>query len=437
MNNDLNINGLHESRYAEYLLRSGLVDGAHAKFYVIWVRKYFGAKDLGDDLEWAERMRRFLDRLEDQHVEDWQVKQAEHAIRLYYVNFLEADAKNQVEGPLVYVSAEGAFDPAAALEVFKRELRLRHYAYRTEQTYLEWTKRLLGYAMRVQGRGKGDSVVLGSRVVKDFISDLAINGKVAASTQNQAFCAVLAFCKQVLRLEIGDISEGVRAKRGKKLPVVFTPDEVLRVLGAATGTMKLILEVIYGGGLRVTEACRLRVKDLDFDQGLLFVRSGKGDKDRSTLLPDAVKGRLRMHLERVRQLHEKDLAAGYGAVYLPGALARKYPNAPREWAWQYVFPAAKLSVDPRSNVVRRHHVSDSAIQTAVKKAIEKADIAKHGSVHTLRHSFATHLLLNGVDLREIQEYLGHKSVETTMIYTHVVKTMRNPARSPLDVLRER
>lgn len=431
-------NNMGLERYGEYLLKSGLVDEAHAKFYVIWVRKYFADNHYHEDLEWTERMKRFLEKLEsDPQKSDWQIRQAEHAIRLYHVNFLEADSKNQALGPLLTVSENGAFDPALAINVFRNELRLRHYSYRTEQTYLDWVKRLLRYAMRVQGCTKDDKVVLVPQTVKDFVSDLAINGKVAASTQNQAFSAVLAFCKHILRLELGDVSEGVRAKRGKKLPVVFTPDEVNRLLEATSGTMRLILEVIYGGGLRVTEACRLRVKDVDFDQGLVFVRSGKGDKDRSTLLPGTVKTRLRNHLERVRKLHEEDLAAGHGGVYLPDALARKYPNAPREWGWQYVFPAAKLSVDPRANLIRRHHVSDSSIQAAVKKAIRKAGIDKPGSVHTLRHSFATHLLLNGVDLREIQEYLGHVSVETTMVYTHVVKTMRNPAISPLDILRKK
>jgi integron integrase len=193
-------------------------------------------------------------------------------------------------------------------------------------------------------------------------------------------------------------------------------------------------KTLYGGGLRVMECCRLRVKDLDFDNSLIFVRARKGDKDRSTLMAESVKTDLRAHLKRVQELHSKDLAAGAGEVWLPGALAIKYPKAPREWGWQYVFPSKQLSVDPRSGKVRRHHVSDMVLQMAVRKAVQAAQIVKPASIHTLRHSFATHLLLNGVDIRQIQEYLGHQNVENTMIYTHVVKDLRHPVTSPLDLL---
>ncbi|MDD1745736.1 MAG: integron integrase [Candidatus Methanoperedens sp.] len=197
-------------------------------------------------------------------------------------------------------------------------------------------------------------------------------------------------------------------------------DEVKRLFEQMTGTNRLIAELLYGAGLRLMELARLRIKDIDFDANIIFVRSGKGDKDRSTMLPSAVKDRLQEHLGRVKSLHEQDIAAGHGSVYLPDALDRKYPNAAKEWAWQYVFPSAKLSVDPRSGIVRRHHISDTAIQTAVKNAVRKTGIAKHATVHTLRHSFATHLLMSGVNIREIQALLGHKNVEATMIYTHCV-----------------
>lgn len=210
--------------------------------------------------------------------------------------------------------------------------------------------------------------------------------------------------------------------------------EIKILFSFVSGTNGLILRLIYSSGLRLSECARLRVKDLDFDQNLLFVRSGKGDKDRSTVLAVQLQDDLRSHLLKVRKLHEQDLADGYGEVYMPGALGKKYPAACREWGWQYVFPGANLSVDPRSRKTRRHHISESAIQVAMKKAVRASDLAKPASVHTLRHSFATHLLLNGVDLRQIQDYLGHNSVETTMIYTHVVKNMRNPAISPLDLL---
>lgn len=273
--------------------------------------------------------------------------------------------------------------------------------------------------------------------VKSFLTYLATRRRVSAGTQNQAFSALVFLCREVLRLPETDLDAGVRAKATQRLPAVLSTVETARLLEAMSGTARLMAEVTYGGGLRVMECCRLRVKDVDFENDLLFVRDGKGGKDRSTLLAKAVKERLREHLARVRELHAQDLAAGAGAARLPDALERKYPQAGREWGWQFVFPAKNLSVDPRGGKVRRHHASDMVLQRAVKEAVAKAGIDKPVSVHTLRHSFATHLLLAGVDLRQIQELLGHASVETTMIYTHVVKNLRAPATSPLDVLKNR
>ncbi len=268
-----------------------------------------------------------------------------------------------------------------------------------------------------------------------FLTHLATRRQVSAGTQNQAFSALLFLCREVLRIPHLDLETGVRAKKKSRLPVVLSVEETGRLLEAMTGTTRLMAEVLYGGGLRVTECCRLRVKDLDFDNDLVFVREGKGGKDRSTLLAQSVKPELKQHLGRVQELHRKDLNAGVGEARLPGALARKYPNAGKEWGWQFVFPSKQLSVDPQGGKVRRHHISDAAIQSAVREAVKKADIVKPVSVHTLRHSFATHLLLNGVDIRQIQEYLGHANVETTMIYTHVVRDFRSSAVSPLDVMR--
>lgn len=215
---------------------------------------------------------------------------------------------------------------------------------------------------------------------------------------------------------------------------MLSVDEVQRLLSCLSGRNLLIAQLLYGAGLRLMECARLRVQDVDFEANIILVRSGKGDNDRSTMLPKAAKDGLLTHLEEVRALHEKDLAAGYGDVHLPDALARKYRNAGKEWGWQYVFPAGNLSVDPRGGKVRRHHVSDTAIQNAMKVAVRQAAIVKHASVHTLRHCFATHLLMNGVNIREVQELLGHKHVETTMIYTHVLRDMKNAPQSPLDVL---
>jgi integron integrase len=228
-----------------------------------------------------------------------------------------------------------------------------------------------------------------------------------------------------------------RAKRGERLPVVLSVPETAALLGTMQGTPRLMAGLIYGGGLRVSECCQLRVKDVDFDQGLVFVRSGKGDNDRSTLLAEVGREELRAHLRKSEAQHQADRQAGLAGVWMPDALDRKYPNAGRELGWFWVFPSQTLSVDPRAGVVRRHHVSDSVIQKAVKVAAQAARIHKPVSVHTLRHCFATHLLLNGVDIRQIQEYLGHANVETTMIYTHVVKDLRNPARSPLDMISDR
>ena len=226
----------------------------------------------------------------------------------------------------------------------------------------------------------------------------------------------------------------MRARHGKRLPVVFSANEVKALFSHMAGTPRLMAELIYGGGLRVSECCTIRVKDVDFDNNLLHIRQAKGDKDRCTLLSVSVKPTLVCHLNRVKALHDKDIADGYGEAALPGALARKYSKAGKEWGWQFVFPSRTLSVDRQDGKIRRFHATDTAVQKAVKDAIRAAAIAKHASVHTLRHSFATSLLLHGVDIRQIQEYLGHTRVETTMIYTHVVKDLRNPVTSPLDLL---
>jgi integron integrase len=257
---------------------------------------------------------------------------------------------------------------------------------------------------------------------------------VSASTQNQALCAILFLCRDVLGVHIEDIANAVKAKRGSRLPVVLSVPEVAALLGAMRGTTRLMASLIYGGGLRVMEACELRVKDIDFDHGLIIVRRGKGDKDRSTLLAETGRQELREHLRKVETVHRTDRGAGVAGVWLPDAIDRKYPNAGLEFAWFWVFPSRTLSTDPRAGVVRRHHLHVSVIQKAVKAAAVTARIHKPVSVHALRHSFATHLLLNGVDIRQIQEYLGHAKVDTTMIYTHVVRELRMPPRSPLDLL---
>lgn len=311
----------------------------------------------------------------------------------------------------------------------RERLRVRHYSYRTEKTYLDWVSRFFEYL-------SSTGADVSREGVQNYLSYLAMQQQVSAGTQNQAFAALLFLCREILDIDPGDMQQTVRARSGTHLPVVLSVPETVSLLKELNGTLRLMAEVIYGGGLRVSECCRLRVKDLDFENNLVFVRAGKGNKDRSTLMAESVKAGLKAHLERVRELYGQDRNAEVAGVMLPDALARKYPNAGTEWAWFWVFPSRQLSLDPRAGVVRRHHVASESIQRAVREASRKAEIHKPVSVHTLRHSFATHLLLNGVDIRQIQDYLGHVNVETTMIYTHVVKNFRNPARSPLDLLQE-
>jgi integron integrase len=278
-----------------------------------------------------------------------------------------------------------------------------------------------------------EELVPGTGKIEEFLSDLAVKGQVAASTQNQAFNALLFLYREVLHQEFGNV-QAVRADRPVRVPVVLTVEEVKRVVAAMSGTPQLVVKLLYGSGLRLLEGLRLRVKDLDFGMKQLTVRDGKGSKDRYTVLAEGIIPALKEHLENVRLRHEEDLRAGYGSVYLPGALERKYPSAAREWGWQYVFPARDLSVDPRAGVTRRHHLDEVTIHRAIKAAVSRVAIAKQVSSHTFRHSFATHLLQRGSDIRTIQELLGHNDVSTTMIYTHVLRQGGAGTRSPLDCL---
>ncbi len=273
---------------------------------------------------------------------------------------------------------------------------------------------------------------MGETEISQFLTHLAVNEKVSASRQNQALCAIVFLYKHVLKRELGNLENLVWAKKPKKLPVVFTKEEVKSVLGQLTGVKWLMAMLLYDSGLRLMECVRLRVKDIDFGYNQIIVRDGKGEKDRVTMLPQIVKEALKRHLVQVKKIHEQDLKNGYGKVYLPYALERKYPNVNREWGWQYVFPASQLSVDPRTGIKRRHHIDPTVLQKAVKEAIRGAGITKHASCHTFRHSFATHLLQDGQDIRTVQELLGHNDLDTTMIYTHVIKQGGMGAKSPAD-----
>ena len=315
---------------------------------------------------------------------------------------------------------------AKLLDRVRWHLRVKHYSIRTEKTYLDWIRRFILF------HGKRHPADMGEEEIAAFLSHLAIDGRVAASTQNQAFSALLFLYGQVLERKLDYVAGVERVSRPPKLPVVFTRAEARAALAHMKGDYRLMVHLLYGSGLRLLECLRLRVKDIDFGYRQITVREGKGMRERVTILPERLCRPLQAHLARVKEIHQQDLARGSGAVYLPTALHRKYPNAARQWAWQYVFPAEKVSVDPRSGEKRRHHVGEKNLQNAVKQAIRAAGIAKAASCHTFRHSFATHLLESGYDIRTVQELLGHRDISTTMIYTHVCNKPGLSIRSPVD-----
>ena len=312
------------------------------------------------------------------------------------------------------------------LDRVREAIRTRHYSRRTEKAYVHWIKRYIFF------HGKRHPIEMGAAEVTAFLTALAVSSKVAASTQNQALSALLFLYREVLGVELPWLDDVVRAKRPLRLPVVLTRDEVRAVLQRLDGVARLMAILLYGAGLRLLECCRLRVKDVDFAMNQITVRDGKGHKDRPTMLPAAVKAELGAHLERVREQHQADLRHGAGWVELPGALMRKYPNAGRDWGWQWVFPATRFYLDRVAGQRRRHHLHESVLQRAVKDAVRATGIAKPATCHTFRHSFATHLLEESHDIRTVQELLGHHDVSTTQIYTHVLN--RGPAgvRSPAD-----
>jgi integron integrase len=311
-------------------------------------------------------------------------------------------------------------------EVVHEKLRAGHYSRRTEEAYLGWIRRFIRF------HGGRHPRELREPEVVSFLEDLAGRGKVSASTQNQALNALCFLYGHVLEQKLGSLGEFARARRPERLPVVLSREEARALLEALDGSMRLIGELLYGCGLRLLECLRLRVKDIDFARLQIIVRGGKGDKDRVTMLPVSVAERLQEHLAGVKRLHGKELAAGRGEVWLPEALEKKFSGAARSWAWQWVFPARQLSKDPESGKVRRHHVHENAVQKAVQAAVAKCRLTKRATCHTLRHSFATHLLESGYDIRTVQDLLGHKDVTTTQIYTHVMQKPGIGVRSPLD-----
>jgi integron integrase len=312
------------------------------------------------------------------------------------------------------------------LDIVRTELRARHYSIRTEKVYINWIKRFILF------NNKRHPEKMGTEEIKAFINYLATNHHVSSSTQNQALQAILFLYKNIIKKDIEFISEINRTKKIKHMPVVFSKSETVKVFEYLDGVPKLVVSLLYGAGLRLSEALRLRIKDIDFDYKQLTIRDGKGEKDRQTVLPLSIIAELKKHLNEVYRIHKKDIANGKGETVLPYALKSKYPKAGKEFGWQYAFPSESFTKDKNNGIIYRFHLHESTIQRAVKEAIRKAGILKNGSPHTFRHSFATHLLENGYDIRTIQELLGHQSVKTTMIYTHVLNRGIG-IRSPLDL----
>ncbi len=315
------------------------------------------------------------------------------------------------------------------LEVVRDKIRIKHYSLKTEQSYLGWIKRYILF------HNKKHPVEMGKPEIEAFLTHLAVEKKVSPTTQNQAFSAILFLYKEVLGIDMSDQNiQALRAQERKHIPVVLTREEVKRVLANLDGIYRLIVSLMYGCGLRMNEALNLRIKDIDFGFNKVYIWNSKSLKDRTVPLPQSLKEALLMQIKRVEEIHQKDLAEGFGTVYLPYALEKKFPSAKHETKWQYLFPMKNLSRDPRSGIVRRHHILEKTLGRNIRQAVEKAAIHKRVTSHTFRHSYATHLLQAGIDLRSIQELLGHKSVETTMIYTHVVAEMnKNKIFSPLDL----
>ena len=389
-------------------------------FYQHWVARYheYCEENHVNESE-STALHSFMRYLGKNH-EEWQVKQAQDAVKLFKYFQRQQQSKAQDK------NLEEKDQWKKIEEETVKALRLRHRSLRTEKSYIGWLRRFYSFIeyKEVEKVNQAD--------LKDFLSYLAVDCKLAASTQNQAFNAILFVFRHVLDLEITGLEETIRSKRKRTLPVVLSRQEILRVFDNLQGVHRLMAGIIYGGGLRLQECVSLRVKDIDFERNYLTIRAAKGDKDRQTLLPENLKDDIRAHLEDASYLYEEDRQKNLEGVWLPNALERKYPNAGKEWSWFWVFPSKSLSIDPMSQKIRRHHIHSSTLQRAFRNAVIGADIHKNASVHTLRHSFATHLLEDGYDIRTVQELLGHSTVQTTMIYTHVAQRNKLGVRSPMD-----
>lgn len=408
--------------FKEYLRHKGSIKSTYVPFYLKWVSACYEFLDIDPSSRLAnEQKKRFLAHMTKRY-EDWQVKQADTALRLYDY-FLSREGRKLVQDGEASVNEWKYFE-----EKMHEALRLRQKSLSTEKTYLMWVRRFRGFI------GEKQPAALEGRDVQDFLSYLAVEKKIAPSTQNQALNAIVFFFRHVLEKNVDNELSAVRARQRRHLPVVLSVREVQTIFDYLSGTHRLMVRLVYGCGLRLQECLRLRIKDIDLEQSVVIIRSGKGDKDRRTVLPEVLKDDLIRHIGEVRSLYDRDRKENINGVWLPGALEKKYPNAGKEWGWFWLFPSKSLSIDARSLVVRRHHVHPASLQKAFKVALGKGGIAKQASVHTLRHSFATHLLEKGYDIRTIQELLGHQNLQTTMIYTHIAKKNILGVKSPLDAM---
>ena len=417
--------------FEKYLAEHKLVQPLHIRYYLKWADRFLrhcgGPEKVSrDEIPiFTETLRR------SPRIEDWQVKQAENAARLYLQMAAPppAAAESKASPPDEDEDADPAPDSwEQAVDAMQRRFRVLHYSVNTDKTYTPWVWKFREFV------GKEDPNEATPQDAKHFLTHLALHDRVSASYQNQAFNALLFFFRFVIKRDLAGLADTIRARRRKPLPVVLSRDEIRSLFKMMGGTTHLMARLVYGSGIRSRECVGLRVQDLDFARQQLVVRAGKGDKDRSTLLPRSLHEPLRAHLERVRKIHREDLAHGYGEVCLPDALGRKFPGAGKEWIWQYVFPSATLGADERSGTIRRFHMSRSTLRKAIQAAARHAGIPKRVGTHTLRHSFATHLLEDGVNIRIIQDLLGHRNIETTMIYTHVMQRNIDGVQSPLDAM---
>jgi len=403
--------------YEEILKNKYKIQADRIPHFIRWVRTFYGELDHIHNYSHSKEI--FLERIAVSST-SWQADQADKAISLYHSIHLRH--KNRTTK-----NPEFRTDIDLILEL-RDELRLQNKSLQTERTYINWTKRFVTYTDNKL------PAQIDQNDVKDYLTYLTVRENVSKSTQRQAFNALLFLFRYVLNKEIENLDSVVSSTRNRKLPVVLTPLEVKKIINTMNFPYNLMAKLIYGGGLRISECFELRVKDIDFDHSLLTIRSGKGDKDRQTILSAQLLPQLREYIDNNKELFDRDRKEDQPGVMLPKALARKYPTAGKEWGWFWLFPSRRLSIDPRSQTVRRHHMFPSSLQSAFKSSLRQTGIAKNASVHTLRHSFATHLVENGYDIRTVQDLLGHSDVSTTMIYTHIAKKNKLGVKSPLDML---